>query len=56
LTKSTFFRHFTDKREVLFGGQDLLAGLLSHDHRLPRRSAGDRRRRFTPERHDLAPQ
>ena len=24
LTKSTFFRHFADKREVLFGGQDLL--------------------------------
>ena len=22
LTKSTFFRHFADKREVLFGGQD----------------------------------
>jgi AcrR family transcriptional regulator len=28
LTKSTFFRHFADKREVLFGG-DTLAGLLS---------------------------
>src|SRR5689334_10481885 len=25
LTKSTFFRHFADKREVLFGGQDMLA-------------------------------
>ncbi|MBM9506515.1 TetR/AcrR family transcriptional regulator [Actinacidiphila acididurans] len=25
LTKSTFFRHFADKREVLFGGQDALA-------------------------------
>lgn len=24
LTKSTFFRHFADKREVLFGGQDEL--------------------------------
>ena len=24
LTKSTFFRHFADKREVLFGGQDML--------------------------------
>ena len=22
LTKTTFFRHFPDKREVLFGGQD----------------------------------
>ncbi|GLY37790.1 TetR family transcriptional regulator [Amycolatopsis sp. NBRC 101858] len=28
LTKSTFFRHFPDKREVLFGG-DTLAGLLA---------------------------
>lgn len=28
LTKSTFFRHFADKREVLFGGQDLLAALF----------------------------
>ena len=27
LTKSTFFRHFQDKREVLFGG-DTMAGLL----------------------------
>ncbi len=27
LTKSTFFRHFPDKREVLFGG-DSVAGLL----------------------------
>lgn len=26
LTKSTFFRHFSDKREVLFGGPDLLSG------------------------------
>jgi AcrR family transcriptional regulator len=25
LTERTFFRHFTDKREVLFHGQDLLA-------------------------------
>ncbi|MBP2338832.1 TetR/AcrR family transcriptional regulator [Saccharothrix coeruleofusca] len=29
LTKSTFFRHFRDKREVLFGGQDTLNGLLA---------------------------
>jgi AcrR family transcriptional regulator len=28
LAKSTFFRHFTDKREVLFGGQDLLHDLF----------------------------
>lgn len=29
LTKSTFFRHFRDKREVLFGGQDVLADLMT---------------------------
>ncbi|WP_329788543.1 helix-turn-helix domain-containing protein [Lentzea sp. DG1S-22] len=29
LTKSTFFRHFRDKREVLFGGQDELAEVLT---------------------------
>jgi AcrR family transcriptional regulator len=28
LTKRTFFRHFTDKREVLFGGQDIMIRLL----------------------------
>lgn len=28
LTKSTFFRHFRDKREVLFGG-DTMSGLLA---------------------------
>lgn len=28
LTKSTFFRHFQDKREVLFGG-DTMSGLLA---------------------------
>ena len=28
LTKSTFFRHFRDKREVLFGGQDELVELV----------------------------
>ena len=28
LTKSTFFRHFSDKREVLFGGETL-NGLLA---------------------------
>jgi AcrR family transcriptional regulator len=29
LAKSSFFRHFADKREVLFAGQDILADLLS---------------------------
>ena len=28
LTKSTYFRHFRDKREVLFGGQDELLDLI----------------------------
>jgi AcrR family transcriptional regulator len=30
LTKSTFFRHFPDKREVLAAGQDTLCQLLAH--------------------------
>ena len=29
LTKSSFFRHFADKREVLSAGQDILADLFS---------------------------
>ena len=28
LNRATFFRHFADKREVLFGGEDALAGLF----------------------------
>jgi AcrR family transcriptional regulator len=29
LNRATFFRHFADKREVLFGGEDVLADLFS---------------------------
>jgi AcrR family transcriptional regulator len=29
LTKRTFFRHFTDKREVLFAGQDILSRIFA---------------------------
>ncbi|NEB73710.1 TetR family transcriptional regulator [Streptomyces sp. SID14478] len=29
LAKSTFFRHFADKREVLFGGQEVLNTLIA---------------------------
>jgi AcrR family transcriptional regulator len=29
LNRATFFRHFADKREVLFGGEDRLAGLFA---------------------------
>ncbi len=66
LTKSTFFRHFADKREVLFGGQDLLAELFSSAIRTapPSATTADclaaalqaAAAAFTPERHDLAPQ
>jgi AcrR family transcriptional regulator len=29
MNRATFFRHFADKREVLFGGEDRLAGLFA---------------------------
>jgi AcrR family transcriptional regulator len=66
LTKSTFFRHFADKREVLFGGQDLLVERFGDAIRNAppwataagclaaalEAAAGA----FTPDRHELAPQ
>ena len=66
LTKSTFFRHFGDKREVLFGGQDMLVQLFSEAIRTAPASAtiadclaaalDSAAVAFSPERHDLAPQ
>jgi len=66
LTKSTFFRHFADKREVLFGGQDLLTGLFNEAILTapPSATTADclaaalesAAVAFTPDRHDLAPQ
>jgi AcrR family transcriptional regulator len=66
LTKSTFFRHFADKREVLFGGQDMLAQAFTDAIRTapPAATTADclaaaleaAAVAFTPERHDLAPQ
>ena len=65
LTKSTFFRHFADKREVLFGGQDALAELFREaiGAAPPAATAADclaaalvaAAAAFTPDRHDLAP-
>jgi AcrR family transcriptional regulator len=65
LTKSTFFRHFADKREVLFGGQDMLAELFSEAIRAAPPTATIAEClaaalaavaiAFTPDRHDLAP-
>jgi len=66
LTKSTFFRHFADKREVLFGGQDLLATVFSDAIQAapPAATTTDclaaaleaAAAAFTPDRHELAPQ
>jgi AcrR family transcriptional regulator len=66
LTKSTFFRHFADKREVLFFGQDMLTQLFSEAIRNAPPSATtvgcldaalqSAAVAFTPDRHDLAPQ
>ncbi|MFG6503076.1 TetR/AcrR family transcriptional regulator [Microbacterium sp. P05] len=40
LTKTTLFRHFADKREILFQGQDMLVGLATEGVRdAPRDSA-----------------
>jgi AcrR family transcriptional regulator len=64
LTKSTFFRHFADKREVLFGGQDMLTeafGTAIRDAPPSATTAGCLAAAleaaafaFTPDRHDLA--
>jgi AcrR family transcriptional regulator len=66
LTKSTFFRHFADKREVLFGGQDLLVERFGDAIRnappgatAPGCLAAALEAAavaFTPDRHELAPQ
>ncbi len=66
LTKSTFFRHFADKREVLFGGQDFLTERFADAIRTAPAAATtadclaaaleSAAAAFTPERHDLAPQ
>jgi AcrR family transcriptional regulator len=64
LTKSTFFRHFTDKRDVLSGGQELLVQLFQETIAAapPAATIGDCLASaldaagcvFTPERHDLS--
>jgi AcrR family transcriptional regulator len=63
LTKSTFFRHFPDKRDVLAAGQDTLCQLLSDGIAATPASATPLEavaaaldaaaRAFTPERRDL---
>jgi AcrR family transcriptional regulator len=64
LTKSTFFRHFADKREVLFGGQEVLteAFTTAIGDAPPTATAADCLTAaleavevvFTPQRHELA--
>jgi AcrR family transcriptional regulator len=66
LTKSTFFRHFTDKREVLFGGRDAMAERFADAIRTAPPEATTAgclaaalesvAAAFTPDRHDLARQ
>ena len=44
LTERTFFRHFADKREVLFAGAGALQELLVHGRRAPSAAPIERRR------------
>jgi AcrR family transcriptional regulator len=66
LARSTFFRHFGDKREILFGGQDGLAARLAEAiEKAPSKQTALEAIEtaftdvgeiwFTPERRDLAP-
>jgi AcrR family transcriptional regulator len=65
VTRSTFFRHFPDKREVLAAGQDTLCQLLAAGIADARSSATPLEavgagleaaaQAFTPERRDLGP-
>ncbi|WP_433679824.1 TetR/AcrR family transcriptional regulator [Nocardia sp. CA-119907] len=66
LTKSTFFRHFADKREVLFGGRDQMADRFAEAIRTAApevttvgclaAALESVAHAFTAERHDLARQ